>query len=307
MYTILGAGGTIANEVSKVLALNNIPHTLVSRNPKNLPGAFTKAADITDPVQTNEVIKGSSIVVLCVGLKYDSRVWDKQWPVIMTNVINACKTHNARLIFFDNVYMLGKVSGHMTETTPYNPVSRKGELREKIATQLMDETKAGNINAIIARSADFYGPGCKTSMLNSLVFDKMSKGKAAQWMGNDEAMHSFTFTPDCGEAIWLLSKNEDAWNQVWNLPTAAPPLTGKQIIHLASTIFNVSGRHSSIGKGMISTLGIFMRFMYEMKEMYYQNDSPYIFDSSKFNKAFNFTPTNYKDGFAIVAASYPKK
>ncbi len=126
MYTILGAGGAIANEISKVLALNNIPHTLVGRNPKPLPGAFTKSADINDPVQTSEVIKGSSVVFLCVGLKYDLRIWEKQWPVIMTNVINACKTHQAKLIFFDNVYMLGKVSGHMTETTPDNPVSKKG-------------------------------------------------------------------------------------------------------------------------------------------------------------------------------------
>ena len=30
----------------------------------------------------------------------------------------------------------------------------------------------------------------------------------------------------------------------------------------------------------------------------------YIFDSSKFNKAFNFTPTSYKEGFEITAASY---
>jgi nucleoside-diphosphate-sugar epimerase len=307
MYTILGAGGAIANEVSKVLAFHNIPHTLVSRNPKALPGALTKAADINDPGQANEVIKGSSIVILCVGLKYDLRIWEKQWPVIMTNVINACKTHNARLIFFDNVYMLGKVSGHMTETTPVTPVSKKGALRAKIATQLMDEAKAGDIKAIIARSADFYGPDCKTSVLNSLVFDRMAKGKTAQWIGDDKAEHSFTFTPDCGKAIWLLSQNEDAWNQVWHLPTAAPALTGKQIIQLAATSFGVPGKHSSIGKGMIGTLGIFMRLMHELKEMYYQYDSPYIFDSSKFNNAFNFTPTTYKDGFDIVAASYPKK
>ncbi len=180
-------------------------------------------------------------------------------------------------------------------------------MRSKIATQLMDEAKAGNITAIIARAADFYGPGCKTSVLNSLVFDKMAKRKTAQWMGNDETMHSFTFTPDCGKALWLLSQNEDAWNQIWHLPTASPALTGKQIIHLASAIFKVPCKHSSIGKGMIGTLGIFMRLMYEMKEMYYQYDSLYIFDSSKFNNAFNFIPTSYKDGFEIVAASYPGK
>ena len=167
--------------------------------------------------------------------------------------------------------MLGKVSGrHDRRQHPIIPVSKKGELRAKIATQLMDEAKAGNLTAMIARSADFYGPNCKTSVLNTLVFDKMAKGKKAQWMGDDKALHSFTFTPDCGKAIWMLSQREDAWNQVWHMPTAAPPLTGKQIITMAAKIFNVSEKHSIISKGMIGMLGIFMRIMYEMKEMFYQ-------------------------------------
>ncbi len=306
MYTILGAGGTIGNEFSKTLFQNNIAHTLVSRHPKSINGALTKSADLANALETDEAVKGSSIVVLCAGLQYDIRIWNEKWPAIMTNAINACKKHHAKLIFFDNVYMLGKVSGAMTETTPYNPVSKKGELRAKIATQLMDEAKAGSLTAMIVRSADFYGPGCKTSVLNTLVFDKMAKAKKAQWMGNDKALHSFTFTPDCGKAIWMLSQRGDTWNQVWHMPTAAPPLTGKQIIHMAAKIFNVSEKHSVISKAMIGLLGIFMRIMYEMKEMFYQNDSDYLFDSSKFNSAFNFTPTPYKEGFEITAASYKK-
>jgi len=225
----------------------------------------------------------------------------------MKSTIDACKKHNARLIFFDNVYMLGKVSGAMTETTPYNPVSKKGELRAKLATQLMDEAKAGNIKAMIARVADFYGPNCNTSVLNLLVFDKMAKGKKAQWMVNDKVVHSFTFTPDCGKALWLLSQKEDAWNQVWNIPTAAPPLTGKEIISMVAQIFNAPEKHIVISKGMIGMLGIFMRIMYEMKEMLYQYDSGYIFDSSKFNNSFNFKPTGYKEGFEITAAVYQAK
>ena len=178
---------------------------MVSRNPKPVNGALTKSADLTNAAQTDEAVKGSSVVVLCPGLKYDIRIWNEQWPAIMKNTINACKKHNARLIFFDNVYMLGKVTGVMTEATPYNPVSKKGELRAKLANQLMDEVKAGNITAMIARAADFYGPNCNTSVLNTLVFDKMAKGKKAQWMVNDKVVHSFTFTPDCGKALWLLS------------------------------------------------------------------------------------------------------
>jgi nucleoside-diphosphate-sugar epimerase len=307
MYTILGAGGVIANEFAKILSQNNVPYTLVSRHPESLNRALTKSADLTNAAQTDEAVKGSSVVVLCPGLQYDIRAWNEQWPAIMNNTINACRKQNARLIFFDNVYMLGKVTGVMTEATPYHPVSKKGELRAKLAIQLMDEVKAGNLTAMIARAADFYGPNCNTSVLNLLVFDKMAKSKKAQWMVNDKVVHSFTFTPDCGKALWLLSQNQDAWNQVWNMPTAAPPLTGKEIISMAAKIFNAPDKHMVISKGMIGILGIFMRTMYEMKEMLYQYDSDYIFDSSKFNKAFNFQPASYKEGFEITAGAYKAK
>lgn len=306
MYTILGAGGSIANEFSKVLFQNNIAHTLVSRHPKSINGALIKAADLTNAEETNDAIKGSSIVLLCPGINYDIRTWNEQWPAIMKNTIEGCKNNNAKLIFFDNVYMLGKVSGLMTEETPYKPVSKKGELRTTIATQLMDEVRAGNINAMIARAADFYGPDCKTSLLNLLVLDKMAKGKKAQWLVNDKAPHSFTFTPDCGKALWILSQKDDAYNQIWHMPTAAPPLTGKQFICIAAQIFNTSPKHTLVNKGMIGMLGIFMRTMYEMKEMLYQYDSEYIFDSSKFNAAFNFEPTPYKEGIEIAAEAYKK-
>ena len=306
MYTILGAGGAIANEFSKVLFQNKTPFTLVSRTPRSVYGGLTLAADLTSKKQTDEVLRGASIVLLCPGLKYDIKIWNKHWPLIMSNTIEACSKYNLKLIFFDNVYMLGQVMGAMTEETPYNSVSKKGELRAKIATQLMDEVKAGNITAMIARAADFYGPNCKTSVLNTMVFDKMAKKKKPQWLVNDQVFHSFTFTPDCASALWLLSNSEDAWNQIWNLPTAKPALTGKEIINMAAEVFNASSKHIVIGKGMVGFLGIFMKIMSELKEMLYQYEVDYIFDSSKFEKAFNFKATPYKEGFQITAASYKK-
>ena len=57
---------------------------------------------------------------------------------------------------------------------------------------------------------------------------------------------------------------------------------------------------------MIGIAGIFMRIMYEMKEMLYQNEFDYVFDSSKFNKAFNFVPTSYKTGIELTAAAYKR-
>jgi nucleoside-diphosphate-sugar epimerase len=132
MYTILGAGGTVANELTPVLVANKENVRLVSRKAKPVQGTTSIAADITDYQQTLNAVKGSSVVYLLAGLQYDISVWKIAWPKIMSNVINACKETNSKLIFFDNVYMYGKVDGVMTEQMPFNPCSKK----EKCVQQL---------------------------------------------------------------------------------------------------------------------------------------------------------------------------
>lgn len=304
MHTILGAGGAIAHELTSILIANGQPVRLVSRNPKPVQGTEIKVADLVDSRLTSEAVKGSTMVYLCPGLAYDINVWKKMWPAIMQNTIDACKKHQAKLIFFDNVYCLGKVNGHMTEESPMNPVSKKGMIRAAIASLLLNEIKSGNINALIARSADFYGPGCKTSAFNLLVTDKLEKGKKAQFMVNANLPHSFTYTPDCGKALWLLSQRNDAFNQVWHIPTAHPALTGKEMIELAAKAFGIEAKYTILSKGYIRFGGLFNKLVKELYEMLYQHESEYIFDSSKFENAFGIQPTTYEEGIKQTVLSY---
>ena len=168
MHTILGAGGAIGMELVSHLAKKGLRIRLVSRNPKGPAGADqVVAADLANLDQTISAVAGSVVVYLLVGLKYDLRIWRELWPRIMNNVIEACKRANAKLIFFDNVYAYGKVVGPMTEQTPFNPCGRKGEIRAKIATTLLNEMTNGSLTALIARSPDFYGPRVHTSVSKS--------------------------------------------------------------------------------------------------------------------------------------------
>ena len=210
MITILGAGGAIGNELVKLLAANNQPFRLVGRNPKPTLGATEiVAADLTDTDQTIRAVAGSSVVYLLVGLKYDHRVWQEMWPRIMSNTIDACKRAGAKLIFFDNVYMYGKVTGPMTEETPFNPCSRKGEIRATIASMLIDEWKSGALTAMIARSADFYGPDTQNAVTNLLVFQPLARRRKASWLVNDAVPHSFTYTPDAARSLVQLVEPDD--------------------------------------------------------------------------------------------------
>ena len=189
--TILGAGGVIAHNLTTELLKRSEDVRLVSRSTKPFQGVTDLvAADLLNAQAVADAVEGSDIVYLTAGLTYKSKIWQKEWPVLMQNTIDACKRHNAKLVFFDNVYAYGKVAGIMTESTPYNPCSKKGEVRANIATQLMDETKAGNLNAIIARAADFYGPATPLSMLTAMVFENLAKGKTAQYLIRDNVKHT---------------------------------------------------------------------------------------------------------------------
>lgn len=287
MHTILGAGGTIARELARHLpSLTAEPLRLVSRHPQPVnPSDELLAADLTDAAQIRRAVAGSAVVYLTAGLPYDTATWQRDWPRVMSNVLSACEEHGARLVFFDNVYLYGAVAGPMTETTPVNPTSKKGEVRAHIARQLLDAMQAGRVEALIARAADFYGPAIQNSLVNALILDNLKQGQAAQWLGNADLPHSLTFTPDAGRATAVLGTTPAAFGQTWHLPTAAPALTARQFAEQAAAAYGAPVEISVLSEVP----------MPELAEMMYQNELPYVFDSRKFEQQF-FAATPYAEG-----------
>jgi nucleoside-diphosphate-sugar epimerase len=307
MITLLGAGGAIANHLTALLAAQQKPFRLVSRSAHPASGATeVLTADLADRDQTLRAVAGSSVAVLLAGLKYDRNVWAESWPRIMANTIEACKRANAKLVFFDNVYMYGRVSGPMTEDTPFNPCSRKGEIRARIATTLLDEIRRGSLTALIARAADFYGPATRAGLPNILVFDALAKNQPASWFVNDRVPHSLTYTPDAARGVLTLLESDTAWNQTWHLPTAPNPPTATELIAAAAEAMHVAPKHRVLARPVVRVFGWFRPIVGELYEMLYQYDSPYLFDSSKFASAFGFPGTPYSEGIAATAAAYQK-
>ena len=305
MYTILGAGGSVSNELVKLLAARNLPFRIVSRHAEATTGAAeARTADLTRQQQTVDAIAGSEIVFLLAGLKYDHKLWAEQWPRIIDNTVDACKRAGARLIFFDNVYMYGKVHGTMTEETPFHPTSKKGEVRAQIASNLINEWKSGELTAMIARCADFYGPGSKNGIPNALVFDPLKKGQKPMCLVSDALPHSYTYVPDAAQALLTLAETPSAWNQTWHLPTAPHPLTGREFIVAAAEAMGKPAKYRVLSRPMLKMVGLFNSTIGEIYEMLYQNDSPYIFDSSKYARAFGLGGTPYAEGIRACAAFY---
>lgn len=303
MHIILGAGGPVSNALTKELIRHGEKPRIVSRRKiTSFPEAAWVSADLKNSKDVQAAVKGASVIYMCAGLAYNRKIWAVEWPQIMRNLIDAAKETGARLIFFDNVYMYGRVNGAMTEETPYNPSSVKGAIRAKIAAQLMDEAKRGAINATIARAADFYGAASLNSFYDSMVLAKYAKGHKAMWLGNPERKHSFTYVPDAGKAMFLLGQDVSSGNQAWHLPTA-PALTGHEFIQLAATAFNREPKYSLVNKFMLQAIGLFNKPIGETAELYYQYQHDYVFDSSKFEHHFGVRPISYKAGIETFATT----
>lgn len=311
MQTILGAGGIIAIELAKSLAQYTKDIKLVGRNPKKVNSTDQLlSADLTKANELDKAIEGSSVVYVTIGFTYSYKEWQAKWPQFMKNVINSCQKYGAKLVFFDNMYMYdpNHLDG-MNEETPMNPPSKKGKVRAQLVNMIMNEIEAGNLTALIARCADYYGPNIeRNGMVREMIFKNLAAGKKANWLCSDKYKHSVTYTPDAGKATALLGNTDDAYNQVWHLPTASNPFTGKEWIETIANELGVKPKYQIATKFIVKIMGIFMPIMREMQEMLYQYDRDYVFDSTKFEKRFDFTPTPYSEGIKkIIESDYSKR
>ena len=113
-----------------------------------------------------------------------------------------------------------------------------------------------------------------------------------------------SFTPDAARGVAMLAERESAWNQVWHLPTAPDPPTGKALIAMAAKAFGVAPKYRVLSRPMLRVAGWFDPLVRESYEMLYQSEVPYLFDSTKFARELGFAGTPYPEGIRIAAVSY---
>ncbi|MDR4950572.1 NAD-dependent epimerase/dehydratase family protein [Chryseobacterium sp. ES2] len=303
MQTILGANGQIGEELARELKRNYTSDIrIVSRNAKKVNDTDSIfSADLSDRERAIEAVKGSEIAYFTLGLPMDTNLWEKQFVVIMKNVIEACKINDTKLVFFDNTYMYPQNNDVLTEQTPFAPVGRKGMIRKQMAEMLLKEMQAGTIEAVICRAPEFYGPGKTQSITNSLIFNAIKEDKKLKVPLRDDKLRSLIWTPDASRATALIGNTPDAYGQTWHLPVDDNKLTYKEFIALTSQIYGKEFRYAVIPNLAFTIGSFFNKNAKELKELLprYQYDN--LFDDSKFRKRFpEFKVTPYKKGIEQI-------
>jgi nucleoside-diphosphate-sugar epimerase len=180
LHVVLGGGGAIGQAVIKELKARKLP-TVAVEHSKELENVKTIKADLSDKEATIDALSEATHVYMCVGLPYRTKAWQQLWPPIIENVIAACAAANAKLIFFDNIYAYGPppLPVPFDESTPQKPHTAKGKVRKQLADMVTEAGRNGQIQAVIGRSADFYGPNAVNSPFYIVFLERMLKEQSA--------------------------------------------------------------------------------------------------------------------------------
>lgn len=303
MQTILGASGQIGHELAVHLKRGFTGDIrLVSRNPKKVNDSDQlHRADLLDAKDTLRAVEGSEIAYLTAGLPMDTKLWVEQWPIIMKNVIDACSSHGARLVFFDNTYMYPQTDEPQTEDTEFRPYGEKGRVRAAIAEALLKAINQKRLSAMICRAPEFYGPGKTQSITNSTIIEPLAQGKTARVFLRDDTLRSLIYTPDASRAMALLGNTSDAYDQTWHLPCDDDRLTYRAFIELAARQFGVEPRYRVLKRWQLRLAGWFSGTIRDAAELLPRYEVDNIFVSGKFKMRFpDFRVTTFRDGLAFI-------
>lgn len=307
LHLVLGATGAVGRVVVEELQVRGLAVKAVERT-KTLQGVETIHADLLDPEQAKRAIIGASHVYVCIGLPYNSLVWERQWPPIIQNIIEACHQNEARLILLDNVYMYGPapLDVPFTETHETKPGTKKGRTRHTVAAMVMEAHRIGKVRAVIGRAADFYGPFAVNSVLYTSFVKRVVASKSPQSMGPTNVPHTYSYTCDSGRALVELGLDDHVYGEVWHLPVSAP-VTGDEIMKGLNEILDTRFTISVIPRWLLKTMGIFVPIVKESNEMLYQFDDPYVMSDLKFRGRFpDFDVTDFDTGLREMVRFFKK-
>jgi nucleoside-diphosphate-sugar epimerase len=169
--------------------------------------------------------------------------------------------------------------------------------------ELLDAADQGRARIAIGRAADFFGAGVTESVLGKQVFAKAVAGKRADFVGNPDLLHSYSYVPDVAAGLATLGTDERAAGRVWHLPGPETATTRAFMELVAAELGHPVGIRS-VPKIVMRALGLVSPMMRGLAEMSYEFDQPFILDTTKFRSTFGSIGTPLATAVAETVAWY---
>ena len=252
-------------------------------------GVDWQAADASDPEAATVAARGAAVIYQCLNAPYPE--WPKRFPPLQRGVLTAAERNSALLVSLENLYGYGPTAGKpMTEDLPLAATTIKGRTRAAMTQELLDAAEAGRVRIAIGRASDFFGAGATESSLGERVFANAVAGKRADFIGNPDLPHTYSYIPDIAAGLATLGTDERAVGGVWHLPGPETATTRHVLDLVAHDVGHTVGIRS-LPKLAVRALGLFNPSIRELVELSYEFDEAFVLDTTKFQTTFGTAAT----------------
>ena len=304
LHVVFGAG-QVGRVVAGVLAERGVTVRVVSRHrPAGMTeGIDWRAADATDPDAACDAAKGAAVIYQCLNAPYAQ--WPERFPPLQRGVVAAAERTGALLVSLENLYGYGPTGGRpMTEDLPLATATVKGRTRAAMTGELLAAAEAGRIRIAIGRASDFFGAGVtQGSTLGERVFGNALAGRRADFIGNPDLPHTYSYVPDIAAGLVTLGTDERAAGHVWHLPGPQTVTTRVLLDLVAGQVGHPVGVRS-VPKLAVRALGLIKPMLRGLAEMSYQFDEPFVLDTTRYQTTFGLAGTPLAAAVAATVAWY---
>jgi nucleoside-diphosphate-sugar epimerase len=308
-YHVVVGAGQIGPTLARLLTARNARVRLVRRaSASPVDGIDVVQADLGDRASLAAATANASVIYHCANPRYLATEWAALLPVWTENLIAAAGRAKARLVVLDNVYAFGDLNGQpLDERAPYNPCSKKGEVRARVARRLDEAHAHGDARVVVGRASDFWGPRGTLTYFGDQFWPRAFKGKPVQTLGNVSTPHTYHYIPDVAAGLATLgSAPESVAGQWWMLP-CQPPASFTEMAARLGRASDLVIRSTPVPGFMLPVLGLFIRELPDLREMLYQWDQPFVMNDGKYRAAFPDVQLTGTDDAAAATVAWARR
>jgi nucleoside-diphosphate-sugar epimerase len=303
LHVVFGAGQVGRALATRLTELGLAVRTVSRHRPAALANeARWQPADAADPTAATEAAKGAAVIYQCLNAPYTG--WPKLFPPLQRGVLTAAERNGALMVSLENLYAYGPTGGKpITEDLPLSATSAKGRTRAAMTQELLAAADAGRVQIAIGRASDFFGAGVTESTLGKRVFANALAGKRADFIGNADLPHTYSYVSDVAAGLATLGTDERAAGGVWHLPGPETITTRAVLDMVAGEVGHPVGVRS-VPKLALRALALVNPLMRELAEVAYEFEEPFILDTTRFESTFGRATTPLQDAIAETVAWY---
>ena len=150
--------------------------------------------------------------------------------------------------------------------------------------------KSGRVRIAIGRASDFFGAGVTESTLGARVFGNAIADKRADFIGNPDLPHTYSYVPDIAAGLAVLGTDERAVGLVWHIP-GPETVTTRTVLELIAREVGHPVPVRAVPKLVLRTLGLVNPLMRGLAEMAYEFEEPFVLDTTKYESTFGAAGT----------------